>query len=172
MASVVIAKFSDLIKMAYSLIASTTLTSSSTEIVVDSIPAKNFLQFMFYGKQTGSGNFNARFRFNDDSGSNYCSIETEDYGTTYNQVNDTNTENLTGTRTSGGMMGVYQISNVNGKHSVGFSNGMAANSGAGGIRGKQVAFCWNDTDQIEKVRMFSSASEFDTDSFLLIYGTD
>tara|TARA_B100000029_G_C17556996_1_gene951973 strand:- start:33 stop:512 length:480 start_codon:yes stop_codon:yes gene_type:complete len=159
--------------MAYSLIASTTLTSSSSEIVVDSIPAKNFLQIVFYGKQTGSGNFNARFQFNDDSGSNYCSIETQDYGTTYNQINDTNTENLSGTRTSGGLMGVYQVSNIDGKHSVGFSNAMAANTGAGGITGKQVAFCWNDTDQINKVRMYiDGSSDYAADSFLLIYGTD
>lgn len=158
--------------MVYTLLGSNTLDASADEIAVDGLTAKNFLVVMFYGKQTGSGNFNARFRFND-SDSGYCSRECENFGTAYTQVNDNNTENLTGTKTSGGSMVIFHISNVEGEHHIGWSNGQAVGTGAGSIKSKQVSFVWNNTARIEKVKAYiDGTSDYASGSYLLVYGTD
>jgi hypothetical protein len=158
--------------MAYALLGSTKLESTSNEIEVEGLAEKNFLVVQFHAVHaTGSGNFNARFRFND-STSGYASIETEDYGTTYNQVNDTNTENLTGTRTSGALMGIFRVSNTDGQAHTGFSNALAKETGSNAPRCKQVALYWSTTDRIEKVTMFSANTNYGEGSYLNVYGSD
>ena len=158
--------------MVYSLLGSNILEASATHIELTGLEEKNFLTIIFHAKHAGSGNMSARFRFND-SDSGYSSAETEDYGTRYTQVNDTNTENLTGTRTSGASMVIFHVINVSGQHHPLFSNGTSKSSGSGGMRGKQVVAVWNNTARITEVKAYiESGAEYGVGSYLMVYGSD
>jgi hypothetical protein len=157
--------------MAWGKLGSTTASGTTDEVSSGTITANKIINNIYHVVKSGTAN--TRFRFNNDTGSNYASrsfvLVTE-----ATQINQTSI--FTHADTSGNAFGVHYIVNISGEEKLMIKHEVSENSsGAGNAPGRHegVAKWVNTSEQITEVDLINTDSgDFLTDSNLTVLGTD
>ena len=155
----------------YETIATTTLTSTATEIVFSSIPG-TYTDLRLVAVFTPTASLRPRIDLNSDTGTNYSSTLTTSSGTTASSIQYTNANywNVANANTVvGGMLEVDFLSYANGQNKTAltrYNNNDNSTNGrlAGGIA------LYRSTSPITTIRFWVSASTFAAGTIATLYG--
>lgn len=156
-------------------IGRTTLTSSATEITVASLPARRYLKVIYFVTITG-GTANLNFRFNGDSGSNYCTLQSNDFGAVASFLTRTAMFWTTG-NTALFRQGETEIINISNQEKLCQSHFVSIGGDGEGVAPAVVDgyHKWdNKTDLIESVTGFrtTGTGNYDVGSTMIVLGHD
>jgi hypothetical protein len=159
--------------MVWAVLGKTTLTSAADSITVDSLPVKKHLLVQVKGIGTG-GTINCNFTFNNDTGGNYAIRESVNGGSDSVNVQQSNTDNLTGTVT-GNVFATVNIINIASKEKIFISDGIESASGAGNApERKELVGKWDNTsDAITTIKANNSGTgSYNEGSELIVWASD
>ena len=156
-------------------LADVELTSSSTTIDSGTFTAKKYLWIQFYGNQS-TGSSDSLLRFNSDSGSNYARRFSTNGGTDSTSISATSISNMAGSE--GNRDPFYSnmfIINKSDKEKLVIGELIFAETGAGAgnapARREWVAKWTNTSAQITQ-SVLTSSSNYDTGSYIKVWGSD
>ena len=157
--------------MAWGKLGSTTASGTTDEVSSGTITANKIINNIYHVIKSGTAN--TRFRFNNDTGSNYAG-RSHVLGTEGTQINQTSI--FTHADTSGNALGVHYIVNISDEEKLMIKHEVSnTSSGAGTAPGRHegVAKWVNTSAQITEVDLLNTDSgDFLIDSNLSILGTD
>lgn len=152
-------------------LADVTASGSSSNLSSGTITAKKYLWIQVYGKS--SGNFLSRLTFNNDSGANYAERQSK------NGAADATSTSANFVNCGNGDDGAYHFINMfvinnsaNEKlgiiHSINTPTGAAQDPNR-----REIAFKWaNTSNQITEIDFDASTGNYDSASFLKVWGAD
>jgi len=149
-------------------------TASDTSFSGNNFAGKRFLHIVVHADS--SSQINCRFEFNEDdstSESNYCIRESVNGGTDFPNVDQSNTDNLTGTVT-GSVYAVMDITNHASEEKMWVCQGMESVSGVGTApERKESIGKWDvKTEQITRIEAKTSSNTFNAGSHITVWGSD
>jgi len=142
-------------------------------ITVSDLTAKKHLMVQVKGVGTG-GTINCNLTFNSDTGTNYAIRESVNGGSDSTNVNQANTDNLTGTVT-GNVFATVHILNEASKEKLFISEGLESASGAGNApERKELVGKWaNTSNAITVIKANNGGTgSYAEGSEVTVYGTD
>jgi len=159
----------------YVLLAHTSLSTTASEIVFNSID-QTYTDLVIVGNfRNTSGNELCNLRFNGDTATNYSYIRTQAVGGSLNTIDDSAAFN----RIIGGICSTYgqsavvwdifNYSSTSIKKSV-LVKGGYSHTGSGTAVGLMVCNLWNNTNAITDIRVFPDAGSFSAGSTATMYG--
>jgi len=156
-------------------LADVELTSSSTTIDSGTFTAKKYLWIQFYGNQS-TGSSDSLLRFNSDSGSNYARRFSTNGGTDSTSISATSISNMAGSECNRDpFYSNIFIINKSDKEKLVIGELIFAETGAGAgnatARREWVAKWANTSAQITQ-SVLTSSSNYDTGSYIKVWGSD
>ena len=152
-------------------LADVTASGSSSNLSSGTITAKKYLWIQVYGKS--SGNFLSRLTFNNDSGANYAERQSKN-GTT-----DVTSTSVNYVNCGNGDDGAYHFINMfvinnSANEKLGIIHSINTTAGAGNAPNRrEIAFKWaNTSNQITEIDFDASTGNYDSASFLKVWGAD
>lgn len=146
-------------------------TANDTTFSGNNFAGKRFLHIVVHADSTSQ--INCRFEFNQDTDSNYCIRESVNSGTDFPNVDQSNTDNLTGTVT-GSVYAVMDITNHINEEKMWVCQGMESVSGVGTApERKESIGKWDEkTEQITRIEAKTSSNTFSVGSHITVWGSD
>ena len=152
-------------------LADVTASGSSSNLSSGTITAKKYLWIQVYGKS--SGNFLSRLTFNNDSGANYAERQSK------NGATDSTSTSVNYVNCGNGDDGAYHFINMfvinnSANEKLGIIHSINTPTGAStDPNRREVAFKWaNTSNQITEIDFDTNTGNYDSVSFLKVWGSD